>query len=163
MQRLVAPVGHVVEVDDDASHRGLVEQVDQARLHPAPGAVVVLDAHLRVELPAGCSITSMQGVTGEVEVVGVDHVHVVRAEERLGRSAEDALDRGADVDERTIVVEHDDDVGRVLNEGAHAALAAHDRLARLLLLLAGPSEHLHDERQAEGAQRGQPVHPGSGE
>ena len=91
MQRLVAPVGHVVEVDDDASHRGLVEQVDQARLHPAPAAVVVLDAQLGAELTAGVLDHLEQDVTRDVEVLD-GSFDVVRLD--TGRCPRIALDRG---------------------------------------------------------------------
>ena len=123
----------------------------------------MLDAQLRPHLTARVLDRLKHHFARGVEVVRVDHLHVVRAEVGLGRRPEDALDRGADVDERTVAVEHDDDVGGVLDERAHAPLAAHHGLARVLLLLRGPSEHPHGERQPERAEGRQPVHPRGGD
>ena len=110
-------------VDDDPLDGGLVEQVGDGRLHPAPGAP-------RVEQPEldrlGLRGVRDDGPAGRIcgrPVLRVHEVLARHAEPVPGGPAEDALDGGRLVLEPSLAVDDRDHVGGPLHERGEALLA----------------------------------------
>ena len=124
------PLGDVPDVDDHPGQVGVVEQVAADPLHPPVLAVVM-------QHPAGDDL-GRAGLPGHDrqpglhirEVVGVHEPGHVLAEERRGGPPEDRLARRAHVRDLAPGVEHDDGVGRPLEEEPQLPVGALLGLAR---------------------------------
>ena len=125
----LAPVADVTDVGDPTRDRGLVLQVGEHLLHPAPRAVGLPEAPLD-----GRGADARDGVGHGVavagDVVGVDELAARGADEVVGVVAE-TPGGGAGVRDVAVGVDHEGDVGRTLHERAEALFRLHERVARL--------------------------------
>jgi hypothetical protein len=147
------PLRNVVVVRDDAGHLGLIEQVREGHVQPAPGAVGVPAAKLHAAGHAGTLERGVERLLGPRDVVRMDDLGAVGPQQRLGRVTHDAGDGGANVLDRGVGADDDHDVGRVLHERAKALLAAAQSLGESGILQ-GPArlrrkqlQRLHVERR----------------
>ena len=115
-----ALLGDVVPVAHDCADGRLVEEVRGRPLEPAPRAVLVANA--RRDLDARARRRAMRGQRCR-RVVRVEEITRQLADELVGGVAEDPFEARARVDEALVLVDEDDGVVAVLDEGAEAALA----------------------------------------
>ena len=151
----LAPLGDVARVHDDPRHHGVVEHVLADALEHPPGAVAVAEAELERRdgarhVPLGADRPGHRG-----DVVRVDQVARVPAEQLARLVAEHPLDRGALVADPVLAVDHRHDVERVLGERAEVLLAPAERLDRARVL--GPhAQGLEPVRDVGRELRDQP-------
>ena len=149
-----AAPGDVAEVDDQPAHGGVVGEVGDRGIHDAPRPVPVTDADLVVRGAepgdGGAEPTvdrDLERVGDVLDVVGVQEVAGIGAEEVLRGELEHALDRGAHVAHEAVGIDHDDEV----RAAAHQGLGEDVPVAELLLDV-GPLGHVDggDEQAADG-------------
>ena len=144
-------VGHVARVEDDA----LARAGSSSRLECLLSTCRYPPSRWRQRtstVPSdgpGCSSRRAYCACHPLAVVGVHDVERARADERLGRVAEDALDRGRLVADRAVALEHRDHVARVVD---HRAVPGVGVAARELGAQPGRLER-HAELVGEGLQR----------
>ena len=112
-------VRHVARVDDGAADGGVVQEVRALVLDPAVAAVAVAPAHEQRAVDRARAVEQALVLRAHpLAVVGVHDVDELGAGERLGRIAEDVLDRGRLEADRAVLVEHGHDVGGVVDQRA---------------------------------------------
>ena len=119
----------VAAVHDHAADVGIAEQVVHRRLERAPAAAALLEP----ELHRLHAFDRRLGDRGQhrVVIVGMDAVLKSGAEEVVGAVAEEALHRGALIENVASGIDHRGDVGGVLDERAETALVLAQCLLRL--------------------------------
>ena len=142
-------LAHVAAVEHDAVDVLVVEEVGVEHLELADAAIDVAHAALE-HLGAGGRVRRGIGehVREPALLPRLQQPDEAGAHDLLGGVAEDALDRGALVDDRPGRVEHGDEVARVPDQRAEA------RLARAPVHLLGQRRALERERDL-GRQRGE--------
>src|SRR4051812_31469403 len=142
-------LGHVAAVEDDAAHVLVVEQVRVLDLELQRLAVAVAQGALEHLGAAGVVVGgAVEQVQQPALLAGREQAGEARADDLVGRVAEDALDRRALVDDARVGVEHRDEVARGADERAEA------RLARAAVHLLGQRGGLERERDL-GRERAQ--------
>ena len=122
----VPAVGDVARAHHEAGDRRVVHQVRAHRLDGSPPAVGVVHAELDPVARVRIRCRDVERVQRDREVVRMHEIEGVRADERVGVEAEDALGRGARVGEVAPVVDDRHDVARV----AHHRAGSEPRSAR---------------------------------
>ena len=143
-------LGHVTDVQHDASDVGVVRLIGDERLRVQMLPTVVPHPQLDQHRVPRLLVVRFHRVERLRYVVGVHELGEPGALQGLRVVAEHACDRGADVADRGVPGDHADDIGRVAHERGEP------RLALLLEQVPGEGGRLQRERDL-GAQRGQRV------
>ena len=119
----LAALGDVVARDDETPNARVGEEVADDSLEPAPRVVSPAHAELQRAVPGrpgGCGECGLD----RGPLLGVQELGELGAHQLLGLEAENRLHRRRQVREGAVLVEHRDQVGRVLHERAEARFAA---------------------------------------
>ena len=150
-------LGEVSSVDDDAGHRGSVDEVRDDRLDVAPRPVGVADSQLERLRGRHDAELSTQLDAQPGDVIRMDEPGSLLADEVLWGSSEEVEARLARIPDLAGRVHHDGEVGRVLHERPEPVLArAQLRFGGFLLVHHG-SGHSHHDHDTERLERGEAV------
>ena len=120
-------VGDVAAVGHEPVGGGIRRERAPHVLDPAPLPVLVAEAVADDRGAPGVLLVEVDGRHGLGHVVGVQQVGGRLAQQLVGRVAEDALDRRAEVGDRAGAVDHHHVVARVLDEPPEVRLALRER------------------------------------
>src|SRR5215207_9774009 len=135
----VLAFGHVALVDHHSPHVRVIQQIVDEEFRVAPRTVLARHLELERRVDAGLRQELGEYVPLLLEVLWAYVVEDALAHQVFGVVARHPLDRRADVAYGAVGVDHRDDVGGVLHQGAEALLALMKR--SLGLLAFGNVEH----------------------
>ena len=146
----------VAQVGQYAVHVGVVQQVGDAGVEPAPlsGGGAQADLHA-----LGARLGRRHRLHHPLEVLGVHEGATVELGRLLDVIAEDFIEGGAHISE-AVVSEHDNEVGGVLHERLEASLVGGQGRATVLAVHEGQAHQLGRHDEAQRGQHRQGVHEG---
>ena len=117
------PLGDVAEVRDDGPDGGLLQEVRDPALDPPPRAVLVPEPRIDGERSAGLLEHLAEAAADLLDVLGMNLLEPIEADELVRGIAEDPADGGGDVFDRGVRADEGDDVEAVLDEGLQPLIA----------------------------------------